>query len=116
MPNLLQTHPPFQIDGSFGYAAAVGEMLIQSHDQDADGVRMIDLLPALPQAWPSGSLRGLRARGGFEVNLEWANGVLGQAVVKSVSGTEAKVRYQKKTVALKLRPGGVRTLTATDFK
>ncbi|WP_042162920.1 glycosyl hydrolase family 95 catalytic domain-containing protein [Paenibacillus gorillae] len=86
LPSLLDNHPPFQIDGNFGGAAGITEMLVQSHTGE------IHLLPALPEAWQEGSFSGIRARGGFEVNLEWAKGKLARAVVLSGSNRTCTIR------------------------
>jgi alpha-L-fucosidase 2 len=97
--NLLCSHPPFQIDGNLGATAAYCEMLVQSHANE------IQLLPARPDKWTTGSIKGLRARGGFEVDMSWKDGQLTEAVIHSTSGQPCRVVYGDKSWDLETTAG-----------
>ena len=102
--NLFDTHPPFQIDGNFGAAAAIAEMIMQSQNNE------INLLPALPRAWNEGSMHGLRARGACTVNIDWSNGELKKATIQSSKGGTYTIRYKELTKTVTLKPNQTITI------
>jgi len=105
--NLFDAHPPFQIDGNFGGAAGMAEMLLQSH------MGYIELLPALPSALPDGEVRGLCARGGFEINMQWKAGELQQVNILSKAGGPCIIKYKEKTITLNTTKGQAYTLNGS---
>jgi alpha-L-fucosidase 2 len=99
--NLFDAHPPFQIDGNFGGAAGLAEMLLQSQGDQ------IELLPALPASLPDGDIKGICARGGFVVNFSWKNSQLQQVQVTSKAGGICRLQYHDKFITLDTRRGGI---------
>ncbi len=108
-PNLLNQHDPFpmQIDANFGGTAGIAEMLLQSRARYDGGNPEYDivLLPALPSAWPEGFVSGLRARGGFEIGIRWANGKLTEATVRSLNGLPCRLRYAGQSIRCEAKAG-----------
>ena len=107
LPNLFDNHPPFQIDGNFGATAAIAEMFVQSQNQLDDGVFEVQLLPSLPSALQQGSVKGLKARGNFEVAIEWQKGQLVSATIKSLIGGTLHIRLDNKTATYNTTKGEV---------
>lgn len=104
--NLFGNHPPMQIDGNFGIAAGIAEMLLQSH------AGFIELLPALPSDWQNGFVHGLRARGGYEISLDWQNGKLTKAIIKNVNGgDELVVSYGNVKITANIPKGESKDIT-----
>jgi alpha-L-fucosidase 2 len=122
LPNLFDNHPPFQIDGNFGGTAGIAEMLLQSHEMESapvndrrrnrETIQTIELLPALPKAWSKGSVSGLRARGGFEVDMSWKDGKLERCVLHSNLGNACRIRLGDKMIDLLTRRGRAYVLDA----
>jgi alpha-L-fucosidase 2 len=101
LKNLFDTHPPFQIDGNFGGSAGIAEMFLQSHDGT------LSILPALPYSWDQGYIKGMRARGNFEVDIFWGDRELEQLIIKSNSGMPLKIRYRNQYIEIDTEPGEV---------
>ncbi len=104
-PNLFDAHPPFQIDGNFGATNGICQMLLQSNRKTDDGYWLVELLPALPKAWPHGKVTGLRARGGFEIEIVWQDGRLESTTVSSSNGGLCKLSSGTLQTIVSLAPG-----------
>lgn len=108
-PNLFDAHPPFQIDGNFGGTAGVCEMLVQSSvDMTAKKpIYNIHLLPALPNAWANGEIKGIRTRGGLTIDMKWENKLVTSLQIKAATDVDVNITYNNKSARMKLRQGGI---------
>lgn len=113
--NLFDGHPPFQIDGNFGFTSGLSEMLLQSHLRDDEGNYILDILPALPSIYKNGSVSGLKGRGAFEVSLDWQDGSLVSANIKSLKGIKLNLRYRGKVIVKATNKGETYKITIEDF-
>ncbi len=113
--NLFDAHPPFQIDGNFGGASGIIEMLLQSHLDRESGTPLVHLLPALPADWPAGELRGFRARGGFEVDMDWEEGSIGEATIRSLRGGRIVIRLDDVEKRFELEMGETIKIDGQQF-
>ncbi|HTI27249.1 MAG TPA: hypothetical protein VL652_40060, partial [Kutzneria sp.] len=107
LPNLFSSHPPFQIDGNYGFPAGIAEMLVQSHND------VIRVLPALPASWPSGALTGVRCRGGLAADITWRDGTLAALSIRRLTGDPlrtVKVAFLDKREEFTLAVGEERRL------
>ncbi|GHA27877.1 alpha/beta hydrolase [Salinimicrobium marinum] len=104
-PNLLDIHPPFQIDGNFGFTAGIAEMLLQSHEG------FLRILPALPEEWKTGSIKGLKARGNIEVNISWKEGKLQELILNSPEDQTIRIKYGEKEIRVELKKNNPVILT-----
>jgi len=106
-PNMFDAHPPFQIDGNFGGTAGIAEMMMHSRVQYSGESMLteIELLPALPKIWPNGRIQGLRAKGGFELDIEWREGRLNYAKIRSLLGNLCRVRYAGRCYPIQIQKG-----------
>lgn len=109
--NLMNTIGPFQIDGNLGATAGIAEMLVQSHRRDGDGNYIIELLPAIPTEWSKGNVSGLLARGGFEIDMEWANEKVHFVRVSSSLGGTCVLVLNGETQFVKLQAGETKEIT-----
>jgi alpha-L-fucosidase 2 len=118
-PNFFCAHPPFQIDGNFGGTTAIIEMLLQSHGtetlESGETLPVIQLLPALPPTWSEGSFRGLRARGGIEIDLEWKEGKPTNCTIRSSRATTILLRIGTEVHSLDLEENGSISLTSEEL-